>query len=92
MKKKLIITVIVVMAVLVYGVYWAFFDMTRLPKGELISEQISPDGAYTVKEYLTNRGATVAYAIRGELKFNTENRKQETKKHILEFSGRRGNY
>ncbi|MBV1757797.1 MAG: DUF5412 domain-containing protein [Dethiosulfatibacter sp.] len=75
MKKKLIITVIVVITVLAYGVYWSFFDLARLPIGELISEKISPDGVYTVKAYLTNGGATVAYAIRGELNFNTANRK-----------------
>lgn len=60
---------------LAYGVYWAFFSMSRLPKGELITEVKSPNGTYTVKAYQTNGGATVSYAIRGELNFNTVNKK-----------------
>ena len=49
--------------------------MSRLPEGELISEVQSPNGTYTVKAYLTNGGATTPYAIRGELNFNTVNKK-----------------
>lgn len=58
------------MAFLLYGIYWAFFDMNRLPKGELISEVESPSKTYTIKAYLTNGGATTSYGIRGELNFN----------------------
>ena len=58
-----------------YGVYWAFFDMNRLPTGEYLTEEISPDGKYTLKAYVTNGGATVSYAIRGELVFNQRNNK-----------------
>lgn len=60
-----------------YGVYWAFFDMNRLPTGEYLTEESSPDGTYTVKAYLTNGGATTSYSIRGELIFN--NRKGKAK-------------
>ena len=49
--------------------------MGRLPKGELINEIKSPNGTYTVKAYLTNGGATVSYAVRGELNFNRVNKK-----------------
>ena len=35
----------------------------------------SPGGKYTLKSYRTDGGATTSYAIRGELKFNTENKK-----------------
>lgn len=52
---------------LAYGVYWAFYDMKRLPTGEYLTESTSPDGKYTIKAYLTNGGATVSYGIRGEL-------------------------
>ena len=60
--------------VIAYGVYWAFFDMNRLPKGEYLIEKTSPGGHYTLKAYLTNRGATTSYAVRGELVFNEGNK------------------
>ncbi|SFC59814.1 hypothetical protein SAMN04488168_106158 [Bacillus sp. 491mf] len=60
-----------------YGVYWAFFDMNRLPTGDYLTEKTSPDGNYTLKTYLTNGGATTSFAIRGELVFN--NRKNKAK-------------
>lgn len=62
---------------IVYGVYWAFFDMNRLPKGEYLTEKASPDGRYTLKAYRTNGGATTSYSVRGELIFNESN--EETK-------------
>lgn len=31
-----------------YGVYWAFFDMNRLPTGDYLTEETSPDGKYTI--------------------------------------------
>lgn len=60
-----------------FAVYWLFFDMSRLPTGEFLDEETSPDGTYTVKAYLANGGATVPYSIRGELVFN--NRDGKTK-------------
>lgn len=60
-----------------YGIYWAFFDMKRLPEGEFLTESISPNGTYTVRAYITNGGATVAYSVRGELVFNDENKKDK---------------
>lgn len=45
--------------------------MSSLPTGEFLTEETSPDGNYTLKAYLANGGATTAYAIRGELVFNT---------------------
>jgi hypothetical protein len=41
-----------------YGIHWAFFDMERLPKGTVLAEQVSPDGTYTVRAYLSDMGAT----------------------------------
>ncbi|BCJ98376.1 DUF5412 domain-containing protein [Anaerocolumna chitinilytica] len=80
MKKPLRIGLILLLiSVLVfYGIYWAFYDMNRLPKGDLISEIVSPDGEYTLKAYLVNGGATVAYCIRGELNYNLRNKKPKT--------------
>jgi len=66
---------LLVFALIGYGVYWAFFDMNRLPTGEYLTEETSPDGKYTLKAYVTNGGATVSYAIRGELVFNQRNNK-----------------
>ena len=58
-----------------YGVYWAFFDMSRLPTGEYLTEETSPDGKYTLKAYVTIGGATTSYSVRGELLFNEQNNK-----------------
>lgn len=58
-----------------YGVYWAFFDMNRLPTGEYLTEESSPDGKYTLKVYVANGGATTSYSVRGELIFNQNNNK-----------------
>ena len=58
-----------------YGVYWAFFDMNRLPMGEYLTEESSPDGNYTLKAYVANGGATTNYTVRGELIFNQKGSK-----------------
>lgn len=50
-----------------YGIYWAFFDMDRLPTGDLIAQQTSPNGTYTLRAYLVNGHSTTPYTIRGEL-------------------------
>ena len=68
--KGLIIVGLLFVALVGYGVYWAFFDMDRLPKGEYRTEEISPDGKYTLKAYVANGGATTSYSVRGELVFN----------------------
>ncbi|MBM7587702.1 hypothetical protein JOC86_004276 [Bacillus pakistanensis] len=49
--------------------------MNRLPTGEYLTEETSPDGKYTLKVYVTNGGATTSYSIRGELVFNEQNNK-----------------
>jgi uncharacterized protein YpmB len=77
---KKILKVIIIIGILFcslvgYGVYWAFYDMNRLPKGEYLTEKTSLDGKYTLKAYITNGGATTTYAIRGELVFNEKNNK-----------------
>lgn len=81
MRKGLFIglgVLLIVASLIGYGIYWAFFDMERLPEGELLTEAVSPDGTYTVRTYVTNGGATVAYAVRGELVFNDEDGKEKT--------------
>ncbi|WP_418936226.1 DUF5412 domain-containing protein [Natronobacillus azotifigens] len=71
--KFLCIGSLIFVALIGYGVYWAFFDMNRLPTGDYLTEETSPDGTYTLKAYVTNGGATTSYAIRGELVFNNNN-------------------
>lgn len=66
---------ILFLGLLGYGVYWAFFDVNRLPRGEYLTEESSPDGNYTLKAYVVNGGATTSYTIRGELIFNQKNKK-----------------
>jgi hypothetical protein len=61
---------LIVAALVAFGVYWMFYDMSRLPQGEFLTEETSPNGTYTLKAYVTNGGATVSYAVRGELVFN----------------------
>lgn len=88
--KLLLIWSLLCMVLVGYSVYWAFFDMSRLPTGEYFTEETSPDGTYTVKAYVTNGGATTSYAVRGELIFNESNKKtkniywneRENKAHI----------
>lgn len=69
------VIILMIIVISFYGVYWAFFSMSRLPKGDLISEVQSPNGTYTIKAYLTNGGATTSYSIRGELNFDNLNKK-----------------
>jgi hypothetical protein len=69
---------VIVAAIITFAGYWLFYDMDRLPKGEFLTEETSPDGAYTLKAYVTNGGATVSYAVRGELVFNEKDGKSET--------------
>jgi outer membrane lipoprotein-sorting protein len=75
MKKKILIAASLILLIFVFGVYWAFFDMNRLPEGVLISEALSPDGTYTVKAYHVSGSATVSDSVRGELVFNNMIRK-----------------
>jgi hypothetical protein len=69
---------VIVAAIIAFAGYWLFYDMDRLPQGEFLTEETSPDGAYTLKAYVTNGGATVSYAVRGELIFNEKDGKSET--------------
>lgn len=70
MFKGFILVGLLFVALVGYGIYWGYYEMNGLPKGEYLTEKTSPDGAYTLKAYRTNGGATVSYAIRGELVFN----------------------
>ncbi|TKI53641.1 hypothetical protein FC756_23100 [Lysinibacillus mangiferihumi] len=78
-KQKKIVKIILIITFLFvgfigYGVYWAFFDMNRLPRGEYLTEETSPDGTYTLKAYLSSPSLS-SDAVRGELVFNERNGK-----------------
>jgi hypothetical protein len=80
MKRKKMISVIVTISIFIaiglLGIInTLFYSMTRLPKGDYLSESTSSNGTYTIKSYLCNGGATVDYAVRGELITNTKNNK-----------------
>ena len=62
-KTKRIIVTISFVLLIVYGIYWAFFDIQRIDAQEFLSESTSPDGRYTVTAYLNNGGATTDYAV-----------------------------
>lgn len=78
-KRKKIVKILLIISFLFigfvgYGVYWAFFDMNRLPRGEYLTEETSPDGTYTLKAYVSSPSLS-ADAVRGELIFNKRNGK-----------------
>ena len=62
-KHKVIIILLLLIFLIVYGIYWAFFDIQRIEGEEFLSESTSPDGRYTVTAYLNNGGATTDYAV-----------------------------
>jgi hypothetical protein len=64
-EKAAILTII---AIAIYAlIFRLFISMDYLPKGDLMGSFESPDRTYVVNMYLTNCGATCAYAVRGEL-------------------------
>ena len=76
MKKWLVPIIIVasilliIFALISYGIYWAFFDIQRLDGQEVITVSDSPDSSYTVTAYLNNGGATTDYAVLCAVKNN----------------------
>lgn len=82
MKKKkgflLIIAIIVIIALGIFSIInTLFYSMSRLPVGEFLTESTSENGAYTIKTYLCNGGATVSYAVRGEVITNDKSHKRK---------------
>lgn len=69
MKKymKIIIPIVIVfsliIAFVIYGIHWAFFDIQRIEGQEVIEEVLSPNDNYTITAYLNNGGATSDYAV-----------------------------
>ena len=52
---------------------YLFFNIERVPEGELLAEELSPTGEYTVLTYVSNAHSTVAPAVRGEVIYHEKN-------------------
>lgn len=67
-----VVTGTIICCAVVIGILYAFYYLAfvRLPRGEIQKSCTSPTGEYTVNLYLCNGGATVGYAIRGEVVYN----------------------
>ena len=50
-----------------------FFNINRIPQGELLAEEVSPTREYTVLTYVINSHSTVAPAVRGEVIYHNKN-------------------
>lgn len=55
---------------------YLFFNINRVPEGELLAEELSPTGEYTVLTYVSNAHSTVAPAVRGEVIYHEKNREK----------------
>ena len=70
----LVISISAILSAIMYA-FGYFFYFGR-PHGEFMYEVESPNGEYTVNAYLCNGGATVAYAVRGEVVNNETGKKR----------------
>lgn len=61
------LSIVIIVCVMGYGIYWAFYDIQRIDGQEYITESTSPNGKYTIITYLNNGGATTGYAVLGTL-------------------------
>lgn len=70
----LVISILAILSAIMYA-FGYFFYFGR-PHGEFMYGVESPNGEYTVNAYLCNGGATVAYAVRGEVVNNETGKKR----------------
>ncbi|XKH49605.1 DUF5412 domain-containing protein [Chryseomicrobium palamuruense] len=69
-KRRSVITSLVSMILLVTGitsylVYYLFFNLERVPKGDLVLESVSPTGDYTVQFFRNAGSATTNGTLAG---------------------------
>ncbi len=81
-KKRPVVSFLAALAILFlclgsYIVNWAFYDIERVSKDELLIESTSPNGSYTINLYKSKNGATVQDGIIGELVFNEKDNKSK---------------
>ncbi|KOS71488.1 hypothetical protein AEA09_00295 [Lysinibacillus contaminans] len=75
MKKWVIVLAIIfLIGIPIYAIYdFLVVELDELPEGEFLSEYPSPNGEYTARAYLIDRGgATVRTAIRVEIDFGNK--------------------
>lgn len=79
MKRKIkVIGIIFILLVIIlgYGFYWAFYDIQRIEGQTVLQEVSSPNQTYTVTAYLNNGGATTDYAVLCSVKTNENNKEK----------------
>ena len=79
MKKQLIIAVsklLIVIIILAFSIYWAFYDIQHIKGQEILKEVSSPLGTYTVTAYLNSGGATVDYSVLCSVKTNGQSKEK----------------
>jgi hypothetical protein len=77
---KILLALLAGGAVFLFCLYYYFFvSLNHLPKGDLLTETVSPNGDYTLNIYLINGGATVSYAVKGEVVYH---KKKDKRKNI----------
>lgn len=64
--------------VLVLFLVMNYFINHHTPKGDLLTETVSPNGNYTVNTYVIHGNATVANSIRGEVVYHNKKDKKKT--------------
>lgn len=94
---------ILVILFLVAVINYFFFNIDHLPDGELLSEEVSPSGIYTVRTYISNPHSTVVPAVRGEVIYHNtfdtkrniywayrieEGKIEWINKHVVSINGR----
>ncbi len=57
------VILLIIFALILCGIYFAFFDIQGIDGQEVITVSDSPDSAYTVTAYLNNGGATTDLAV-----------------------------
>lgn len=65
--RKISLIGLIIVFMFMYSIYWAFFDIQRIKGQELMGSYVSPDATYRINIYLNNGGATVDYAVLGEV-------------------------
>ena len=77
LKKFIKISIpVIIIAIILYGIYYCCFDIQQIKGHELINEVTSPSGKYTILAYLNNYGATVDFAVLCAVK-NNETQKEK---------------
>ena len=74
---KIFIISLLVIALLFYAVYWAFFDIQHIKGQKFLAESTSPTEKYTITAYLNNGGATTSYAVLCTVKNNKTGKKKK---------------